>query len=124
MSKAPEGVDDIFAAVAQLLAGLTNKAPMLLSQELAENIVCKKNGAVKDTSWAASKKSLLTNISVFLTALLGYKECIESNEPPDSNFKHIRNYLALEHFDPDVIRGKKFCSCWAVCLGTKYCDIS
>jgi dynein heavy chain len=105
MSKAPEGVDDIFAAVAQLLAGITHSTNAAIA-ELAENIICKKNGAVKDTSWGASKKSLLTNISVFLTALLGYKQCIETNEPPEANFKHIRHYLKLEHFDADIIRGK------------------
>jgi dynein heavy chain len=105
MSTAPAGVDDVFAAVAQLLAGLGHSSNPQIAA-IGENIIVKKNGEVKDTSWGASKKSLLTDISSFLTALLNYKECVEANEPPDANFKHIRKYLALEHFDADVIRSK------------------
>ena len=66
----------------------------------------RKSGAVKDESWAASKKACLTDIAGFLRALLAYKECIEHNEPPEANFKHIRKYIASEGFDAEVIRVK------------------
>jgi dynein heavy chain len=41
-----------------------------------------------------------------MISALNYKECVEHNEPPEANFKHIRKYLELEHFNADVIRSK------------------
>ena len=79
----------VFAAVAQLLCGMPDASNSDIAA-ISENIVTKKSGAVKDESWAASKKSCLTDIAGFLRALLAYKECIEANEPPEANFKHIK----------------------------------
>ena len=50
MSKPPAGVDDVFAAVMCLLAGLD------------PNIPTNKKGVVKDRSWGACKKAMLSNI--------------------------------------------------------------
>ena len=54
MSKPPAGVDDVFAAVMCLLAGLD------------PNIPTNKKGVVKDRSWGACKKAMLTNIKGFV----------------------------------------------------------
>lgn len=56
MSKPPSGVEDVFAAVVVLLAGVN------------PNIVVQKNGKVRerDRTWEASKKALLGNINNFM----------------------------------------------------------
>lgn len=68
MAKTPPGVDDVFAAVMVLLAGVRKEVKI------------EKNGKVKDRSWDASKKSLLTDIKAFLDQLMAFKEAVDSNE--------------------------------------------
>ena len=64
MIKAPQGVDDVFAAVEVLLAGVNPNIP-----------VNKKSGKVKDAdrSWDACKKFLLGNVNQFLQDLRDFK---------------------------------------------------
>ena len=94
MSKPPGGVDDIFAAVMVLLA---NVEP---------NVVCGKNGKVKDRSWGAAKKQLLGNIPAFIDVLKGFKKVADDGQVPAINWKEVRPYLEMDHFDPEVIKTK------------------
>ncbi|GMH98843.1 hypothetical protein TrLO_g14194 [Triparma laevis f. longispina] len=96
MSKPPPGVGDIFAAVMVLLAGLS------------PNIVTQKNGKVKDKdrSWDASKKNLLGNVNGLVDDLKSYKEKVDNNTVPAVNWKEVRPYLAMEHFNVETIEKK------------------
>ena len=38
--------------------------------------------------------------------LLAYKEAVDSYQVPDGNWKDVRPYLELAHFNADVIRTK------------------
>ena len=46
------------------------------------------------------------NIAGFLEGLKGFKDQVDAGNVPDRNWQEVRPYLELEHFDPDVIRGK------------------
>jgi dynein heavy chain, axonemal len=94
MAKPPKGVDDVFAAIMVLLAGIM------------KNIPVQKNGKVRERSWDSAKKSLLTNISGFLTSLKGYKQFVDNFEVPKINWKEVRPYLAMEHFNVETIESK------------------
>ena len=96
MTKPPPGVGDIFSAVIVLLAGINS------------NIVVQKNGKVKDKdrSWDASKKNLLGNVNGLVDDLKSYKEKVDSNSVPTVNWKEVRPYLAMEHFNVETIEKK------------------
>lgn len=96
MAKPPPGVDDVFAAVTVLLAGVL------------KTVVCAKNGKVKDKdkTWDAAKKALLTDVKGFMDQLLAFKEAVDTYQVPDGNWKDVRPYLEMAHFNPDVIRTK------------------
>ena len=53
-----------------------------------------------------SIKEVMSNRYLRLFACFLYKECIEANEPPEANFKHIRKFINDEGFDADIIRVK------------------
>ena len=99
MIKAPSGVDDVFAAIMILMAGKPAEASNM-------NIVTQKTGKVKDRSWDASKKALLSNILGFLDSLKGYKTHVDNFDVPNINWKEVRPYLALEHFNVQAIEAK------------------
>ena len=94
MAKPPKGVDDVFAAIMVLQAGIM------------KGVTVTKNGNVKDRSWDASKKSLLSNVSGFLAGLKCYKEFVDNFEVPKINWKEVRPYLAMEHFNVETIESK------------------
>jgi dynein heavy chain len=94
MSKPPGGVDDVFASTMILLAGVHPQ------------VVVQKNGKVKDRSWDAAKKQLLGSIPEYLDALKGFKAIADAGAVPNVNWKEVRPYLELEHFDPEIIKGK------------------
>ena len=94
MAKPPKGVDDVFAAIMVLLAGIMKNVPV------------QKNGKVRDRSWDSAKKSLLSNISGFLVSLKGYKQFVDNFEVPKINWKEVRPYLAMEHFNVETIESK------------------
>ena len=62
MTKPPPGVDDIFAAVVVLVAGVL------------PSVVTAKNGKVKekDKDWNAAKKALLGDVNALVACLLSY----------------------------------------------------
>jgi dynein heavy chain, axonemal len=93
MAKPPPGVNDIFGAVVVLMAGVN------------PNVVVQKNGKVKDKdrSWDAAKKALLGNINGFVDELATFKGKIDDGSVPDVNFKEIRPYFNLEHFNVETI---------------------
>ena len=72
MIKAPSGVDDVFAAIMILMAGKPAEASNM-------NIVTQKTGKVKDRSWDASKKALLSNILGFLDSFRSRHEFANHN---------------------------------------------
>lgn len=94
MQKPPPGVDDIFAATMCLLA---NVLP---------SVTVQKNGKVKDRDWGAAKKQCMGDIKAYLEALKGLKPLIDDGTINKINFKETEPYLALEHFDPEIIKGK------------------
>jgi dynein heavy chain, axonemal len=106
MSKPPKGVDDIFAAVMVLLANVDPNVPTT------------KRGTVKDRTWGAAKKALLSNVPAFIANLKGFKQVADDGKVPAINWKEVRPYLEMEHFNADVIRTKNsaaagLCS-WAI----------
>ena len=67
MAKPPPGVDDIFASVMVLLAGIN------------PNIIVQKSGKVreKERTWDFAKKALLGNVNAFLDELKAFKQNID-----------------------------------------------
>jgi dynein heavy chain len=94
MTKPPGGVDDVFSAVMVLLAGVM------------PSIVVQKNGKVKDRGWDQAKKQMLGNIAEFLDQLMGFKEVADAGNVPAVNWKEVRPYIELEHFDVEIIKKK------------------
>ena len=93
MNKGPPGVEDVFGAVMVLLAGIN------------PHIFVQKNGRVreKDRNWDAAKKALLMNINGFMDELRGFKLNIDEGTVPEINWKEVRPFLLMEHFQPDII---------------------
>ena len=73
MAKPPKGVDDIFAAIMVLVAGIH------------KNVLVQKTGRVKDRSWDAAKKQLLSNINGFMDILRNFKVYVDNFEVPNIN---------------------------------------
>ncbi|KAA0166994.1 hypothetical protein FNF28_02917 [Cafeteria roenbergensis] len=96
MQVPPKGVDDVFIAVQILLARVHDRVPVSKQGKVKE----------KDRSWDGVKKQLLQDIKGFLAVLLSFKGKVEDGEVPEINFKEVRPYLALEHFEKDVITSK------------------
>ena len=96
MQVPPKGVDDVFVAVQVLLARVHDRVPVSKAGKVKE----------KDRGWDGVKKQLLQDIKGFLAVLLSFKERVENNEVPEINFKEVRPFLALEHFDKDIIKSK------------------
>jgi dynein heavy chain len=94
MSKPPQGVDDVFAAV------------MVLMASLDPNIPITKRGKVKDRSWGAAKKAMLSDVKGFVAKLKTFKQESDAGNVPDINWKEVRPYLELEWFDPEIIMKK------------------
>ncbi|RLN66715.1 hypothetical protein BBP00_00002023 [Phytophthora kernoviae] len=96
MAKPPAGVGDIFGAVVVLFAGIN------------PNVIVQKNGKVKDKdrSWEATKKALLGNINALVEELKGFKTLVDDQQVPEVNWKEIRPFLALEHFNVEIIEKK------------------
>ena len=90
----PPGVDDVFAAVMTLLAGID------------KNIVVTKSGKVKDKSWEVAKKTMMTNVNSFLQTLQEFKNVVDRFEVPKINWKEVRQYLELPHFNVESIENK------------------
>jgi dynein heavy chain len=116
MSKPPAGVDDVFAACMVLMAGIN------------PNIPVQKNGKVKDKDleWDSCKKYLMGNINAFLEDLKNYKAAVDDSLVPVTNWREIRPFLAMEHFNVETIEKKNsaaagLCS-WAVNI-VMYYDI-
>jgi dynein heavy chain len=94
MQKPPPGVDDIFSATMVLLAGVM------------PSIQVQKNGKVKDRDWGAAKKSLMSDVKAYMECLKLIKTKVDDGTINPINFKEVQQYLALEHFDVDIIKGK------------------
>ncbi len=115
MAKPPTGVEDVFAATMILLAGIHPNIP-----------VNAKTGKVKDSSWDACKKSLLGNIQEYIDVLKEMKAHVDNDRVPAVNWKEVRRYLALEHFNSDIIMTKNSAAaglCSFVINIVKYYDI-
>jgi dynein heavy chain len=96
MTTPPKGVDDVFAAVVVLLAGVH------------KGVVCDRRGKVKDKdkTWEAAKKAVLTDVKGFMDQLMSFKEAVDTMRVPESNFTDVRPYLEMTHFTPDIIKTK------------------
>ena len=93
MAKPPAGVDDVFGAVMVLLAGVN------------PNVIVQKSGRVrdKDRTWDAAKKALLGNVNGFLDELKAFKFNIDEGSVPEINWKEVRPFLLLDHFNQEAI---------------------
>ncbi|KAL4141307.1 hypothetical protein PRNP1_014428 [Phytophthora ramorum] len=100
MAKPPAGVGDVFGAVVVLFAGVN------------PNVIIQKNGKVKDKdrSWEATKKALLGNINSLVDELKGFKTLVDNQQIPEVNWKEIRPFLLLEHFNVEAIEKKNSAS--------------
>ena len=85
LAKPPAGVDDVLAAVLVLLSP--------------------PGALVKDRTWNAAKKAM-SDPSRFMEQLKGFKGLIDTQQVDHKNFKAVRPYLELEHFTPEIIKGK------------------
>lgn len=67
MGTPPKGVDDVFAAVVVLLAGVH------------KGVVCDRRGKVKDKdkTWDAAKKAVLTDVKGFMDQLMSFKAAVD-----------------------------------------------
>ena len=86
---------------------------MCLLAGLDDNIVTTKKGKVKDRSWGGAKKQMLGNIKGFVETLKTFKDISDAGNVPDINWKEVRPYLLLEHFNYETIKGE--CSTCLVC---------
>jgi dynein heavy chain len=73
-----------------------------------KGVICAKNGKVADANrtWAMAKKQMLTDIPGFLDQLMQYKDAVDRGEVPEGNFKDVRQYLELPHFNVEAIMKK------------------
>lgn len=94
MVKPPPKLDEVFAATMCLLAGIM------------PSIVVQKNGKVKDCSWDAAKKQLMSNIKEYMTRLKEIKTHIDNNSINHQNFKEIRQYIEKDYFNVETIKAK------------------
>ena len=94
MVNPPPGVDDIFSATMCLLA---NVMP---------TVTVDKKGRVKERNWAKAKKELMGNIKEYMEYLKEIKVKIDDGSINPINFKEVRPYLELAHFNVDTIKSK------------------
>ena len=92
-AKPPAGIDDVTSAV------------MVLTATIDPLVTVDKAGNVSDKSWKAAVK-LMQNPEAFKNNLFGFKEHIDKQTVPDKNFKNVRPYLQLEHFNGETMRNK------------------
>ncbi|SCN60390.1 dynein heavy chain, putative [Plasmodium chabaudi chabaudi] len=93
LNKPPPGVEDITAAVMQLLATIDT------------TISVDKFGKIKDPSWKSAQKMMI-NPEKFISILKDYKNKIDENLVPDCNFKYVENLIKLPHFNKNAIQKK------------------
>ncbi|KJP87668.1 hypothetical protein AK88_02696 [Plasmodium fragile] len=93
LNKPPPGVEDITAAVMQLLATIDT------------TISVDKFGKIKDRSWKSAQKMMI-NPEKFISLLKDYKNKIDENLVPDCNFKYVENLINLPHFNKNAIQKK------------------
>ncbi|CRG96277.1 dynein heavy chain, putative [Plasmodium gallinaceum] len=93
LNKPPPGVEDITAAVMQLLATIDT------------TINVDKFGKIKDRSWKSAQKMMI-NPEKFISLLKDYKNKIDENLVPDCNFKYVENLINLPHFNKNAIQKK------------------
>ena len=94
MVKPPPKLDEVFAATMCLLAGIM------------KTVVVQKNGKVKDVSWDAAKKQLMSNIKDYMNALKEIKQHIDNNTINPQNFKEVRQYIEKDYFTVETIKTK------------------
>ncbi|SCM22337.1 dynein heavy chain, putative [Plasmodium berghei] len=93
LNKPPPGVEDITAAVMQLLATIDT------------TISVDKFGKIRDSSWKSAQKMMI-NPEKFISLLKDYKNKIDENLVPDCNFKYVENLIKLPHFNKNAIQKK------------------
>ena len=94
MLKPPPKLDEVFAATMCLLAGIM------------PSVVVQKSGKVKDTSWDAAKKQLMSHIKDYMAYLKEIKTHIDNNTINHNNFKEIRRYIDKDYFNVETIKVK------------------
>jgi dynein heavy chain len=90
MNVPPMGVDDVFAAVMTLVAGVHG---------IGKDIKRDNKGVVKESDWKTAKKILLKDVKVFMVELKSFKAKIDGKEVEDKAFKACKNFTSLSHFN-------------------------
>ena len=116
MNKPPPGVEDVFGAIMVLFAGVN------------PHIFVQKNGRVrdKDRNWDAAKKALLSNVNSLLDDLRSFRMVVDEGTVPEINWKEVRSFMMLEHFQPDIIEKRNpaaGCLCAWVINICEYYDV-
>jgi len=96
MNTPPPGVGEVFGATMVLLSNIFPFVPV------------GKTGKVKDADlgWGPAKKILLGDIKQYIENLKHVKVVVDNSEFPEINRTEIQEFLDLETFDPEVIKGK------------------
>lgn len=94
MLKPPPKLDEVFAATMCLLAGIM------------PSVVVTKSGKVKDASWDAAKKQLMSNIKDYMMYLKDIKKHVDENTINHNNFKEVRQYSEKEYFNVETMKTK------------------
>jgi len=70
------------------------------------SVVVQKSGKVKDTSWDAAKKQLMSNIKDYMMRLKDIKKHVDDNTINHNNFKEVRQYVEKDYFNVETIKAK------------------
>lgn len=94
--KLPTGIIDIYVAVQVLFVGLNPSIPV------------DAHGKVPDRhrTWPCIQSTLLANVNQFLNDVTNFENVILTLGVPDVNWNEVRPYMALDHFDAQVIQTK------------------
>ena len=70
------------------------------------SVVITKTGKVKDTSWDAAKKQLMSNIKEYMMYLKDIKKHVDDGSINVVNFKEVRQYIEKDYFNVETIKAK------------------
>ncbi|KAA0151092.1 hypothetical protein FNF29_04783 [Cafeteria roenbergensis] len=98
MQQPPPGVDDVFAVVAVLLAGVFPGVPASHGEALAAD--------AESLSWPSLKRSLLRDIARLFAALREFPDRLDAGEVPKPNVRAARSLVERAGVDPAVVAGR------------------
>jgi dynein heavy chain len=85
LTRPPAGVDDVLAAVLVLTSSAKTGVPKVDKRTWNQSIL------------------LMSKVDTFITLLKGFKSEIDAQTVPARNFKEVRMYLEMKHFNKDAM---------------------